>query len=101
MKNKKDYITKVGLKYNDAYQYIYVLITCAHNVAYKMNITDENYLPSDGLKIFLGKWNKKIKDMMDSNYMLYLDLENETIIYSDNYNGTMQCGYDIAMISIS
>ena len=77
------------------------MITCAQNVAYKINITDSNYLLSDGLKIYLGKWNKSVKDMMDSEYMLYLDLENESIICSDNYTGSPHCGYDIAMISIS
>ena len=77
------------------------MITCAHNVAYKMNITDSNYQTSEGFNFYLGKWNKGIADMIDSGYMLYLDLENETVIFSDNYTGSPHCGYDIAMISIS
>ena len=77
------------------------MITCAHNVVHKKNITDSNFLPSKSLSIYLGKWNKGISEMMDSGYMLYLELENETIIYSDNYTGSPSCGYDIAMISIT
>ena len=39
--------------------------------------------------------------MMDSGSMIYMDIDPEDIIYSPNYNGSPQCGYDIALLGIS
>ena len=77
------------------------MLTCAHNVVYKKKSTDTKFTLADGVKLFLGKWNKELKEMINTGYMLDLAVTPENIIYAPNFNGHGDCGFDLALLGIT
>ena len=75
-------------------------MTCAHNLGYYNNKTEELEI-SEELHVYLGKWNKKIVDMMESGKMIHLKFNPEDVIFPPNYNGHADSGYDLALLNLS
>ena len=49
----------------------FFILTCAHNVVYRKNFTDKNYIMADEITIFLGKnKNPNFKESVNEEYTL-------------------------------